>query len=200
MREGKTLISGGLEPPTFCVLDRCDDHYTTRSVPLSAVSKGIRGSEVLAVSCLLREGKTLISGGFEPPTFCVLDRCDDHYTTRSVPSLLSSEVQAVSCLLREGKTLISGGLEPPTFCVLDICDNHYTTRSVAFSAGSEVRAVSCLLREGKTLISGGLEPPTFCVLFRCDNHYTTRSVEFYAVSKGIRCNISLTGLFAMVEI
>ena len=25
------LISGGLEPPAFCVLDRCDNHYTTRS-------------------------------------------------------------------------------------------------------------------------------------------------------------------------
>ena len=27
----KHLISGGLEPPAFCVLDRCDNHYTTRS-------------------------------------------------------------------------------------------------------------------------------------------------------------------------
>ena len=24
------MISGGIEPPTFCVLDRCDNHYTTR--------------------------------------------------------------------------------------------------------------------------------------------------------------------------
>ena len=27
----RKLISGGLEPPTFCVLDRCDNRYTTRS-------------------------------------------------------------------------------------------------------------------------------------------------------------------------
>ena len=26
----KEVISGGIEPPTFCVLDRCDNHYTTR--------------------------------------------------------------------------------------------------------------------------------------------------------------------------
>uniref|UniRef100_A0A0M3I106 Uncharacterized protein n=1 Tax=Ascaris lumbricoides TaxID=6252 RepID=A0A0M3I106_ASCLU len=28
----RKVISGGLEPPTFCVLDRCDDRYTTRSM------------------------------------------------------------------------------------------------------------------------------------------------------------------------
>uniref|UniRef100_A0A0R3RY43 SSD domain-containing protein n=1 Tax=Elaeophora elaphi TaxID=1147741 RepID=A0A0R3RY43_9BILA len=27
---GAGLISGGIEPPTFCVLDRCDNRYTTR--------------------------------------------------------------------------------------------------------------------------------------------------------------------------
>uniref|UniRef100_A0A0M3IMV5 Uncharacterized protein n=1 Tax=Ascaris lumbricoides TaxID=6252 RepID=A0A0M3IMV5_ASCLU len=30
-KDVRHVISGGLEPPTFCVLDRCDDHYTTRS-------------------------------------------------------------------------------------------------------------------------------------------------------------------------
>ncbi|CAP39143.1 Protein CBG22583 [Caenorhabditis briggsae] len=38
----KDLISGGLEPPTFCVLDRCDNHYTTRP-PRETWSAGRRG-------------------------------------------------------------------------------------------------------------------------------------------------------------
>ena len=31
----KKMISGGIEPPTFCVLDRCDNHYTTRPLRVS---------------------------------------------------------------------------------------------------------------------------------------------------------------------
>uniref|UniRef100_A0A0M3IAE7 FZ domain-containing protein n=1 Tax=Ascaris lumbricoides TaxID=6252 RepID=A0A0M3IAE7_ASCLU len=74
----KALISGGLEPPTFCVLDRCDNRYTTRS-PEDCITTVASFAPYLAEDCR----KALISGGLEPPTFCVLDRCDNRYTTRS---------------------------------------------------------------------------------------------------------------------
>ena len=30
-QEKKVMFSPGIEPGTFCVLDRCDNHYTTKT-------------------------------------------------------------------------------------------------------------------------------------------------------------------------
>ena len=77
----------GLEPRTFCVWGRCDDHYAmvTHNVKLfrSCQITLINTAFYKILVCDNREPFEhwkMSLRGLEPRTFCMWGRCDDHYT------------------------------------------------------------------------------------------------------------------------
>ena len=56
---------------------------------------------------MLNNKKYLFSPGFEPGTFCVLDRCDNHYTTKTSYSTYSLTSGLCNPKSQERKTINS---------------------------------------------------------------------------------------------
>ena len=76
----------GLEPRTFCVLGRCDDHYTmvTENVKLFRSSQNTLINTVFYKISVSDNREPfdhwkISPRGLEPRTFSVLGRCDGHY-------------------------------------------------------------------------------------------------------------------------
>ena len=105
----------GLEPRTFCVWGRCDDHYTivTHNVKL------FRSCQITLINTVFY--KILVSDnrepfehwkmslrGLEPRTFCMWGRCDDHYAmvTYNVKLFRSSQMTLINTVFTRYQSLI----------------------------------------------------------------------------------------------
>ena len=195
----------GLEPRTFCMWGRCDDHYAmvTYSVKLFRSSQMTLINTVfykISVSDIWEpfEHWKMSPRGLEPRTFCVWGRCDDHYTmvTHNVKLFRSCQITLINtafCKISvsdnrvpfEHWKMSPRGLEPRTFCVWGRCDDHYTmvTHNVKIFRSCQNTLINTVFHEisvsdnrdpfeHSKMSPRGLEPRTFCVLGRCDDHYT----------------------------
>ena len=136
--EHSKMSPRGLQPRTFCVWRRCDDHFSmvTHNVKL------FWSSQITLINTVFYkisisdnrdplEHWKMSPRGLEPRTFCVWGRCDDHYATvthnvkllRSCQNTLIKTVfftryqSLIIEILANNWKMSPRGLEPRTLCV-----------------------------------------------------------------------------------
>ena len=194
----RDMFSPGFEPGTFCVWSRRDNHYTTKTQMTLDCSIRINVSLGSWSGIIDKKPleKDLFPPGFEPGTFCVWSRRDNHYTTKTQMTLDCSidknQNQCISRFLvwyyrqktiRKRTCFRPGSNRGPSACEADVITTtlrklrwHLTAQSESiYFLGSWSGIIDKKPLEKGTLFSPGFEPGTFCVWSRRDNHYTTKT-------------------------